>query len=125
MGLLEHKSLNASTTSPVPYVGARGVTRSAIAGRPNVGSVKTAVRVLDRDVEVESAIRRPVRLTPDGYAGVAYAGCVYPLRLGDVIELGGPSWEIADCDRFLFSGAVIPDAPTSDAVDDATAGFDI
>ncbi|WP_248960899.1 hypothetical protein [Sphaerisporangium perillae] len=90
-----------------------------------MASAKTAVRVLDRGMEVEAAIRRPVRLTPDGYAGVAYAGSVYALHVDDVIDLSGPSWEIADCDRFLFAGADIPYAPTSDDVDDVIKGFDI
>lgn len=64
-----------------------------------MASAKATVRVLDHGAEVEAGVRRPIRLTPDGYAGVAYAGSVYPLRQGDVIDLGGASWELADCDR--------------------------
>jgi hypothetical protein len=109
----------------VLFVSALGEPRSAAAGRPKVASAKAAVRVLDSGVEVESSVRRPVRLTPDGHAGVAYAGSVYPLHVGDVIDLAGPSWELADCDRFLFAGTEIPYAPTSDAVDEAGIGFDV
>ncbi|MEV7810299.1 hypothetical protein AB0P05_06120 [Streptomyces flaveolus] len=76
-----------------------------------MASAKALVRVLDHGTEVESGVRRPIRLTPDGYAGVAYAGSVYPLQQGNLIDLDGSSWELADCDRFLFSGAEVPYAP--------------
>ncbi|MFC7259674.1 hypothetical protein [Streptomyces lutosisoli] len=90
-----------------------------------MASAKALVRVLDHGTEVESGVRRPIRLTPDGYAGVAYAGSVYPLRQGDLIDLGGSSWELADCDRFLFAGAEVPYAPIAGEPLKAASGFDV
>lgn len=66
------------------------------------------VRVLNGDITVEESIRRPLRLTPDGYAGVVFAGAVYPVFDDDVVDIAGASWEIEDCNRFLFSGASVP-----------------
>lgn len=63
------------------------------------------VRVILGEDVLEEAVRRPVRLTPDGCAGVVYAGAVYPLHAGDVVDTAGASWEIADCNRFLLVGA--------------------
>ncbi|WP_076263832.1 hypothetical protein [Intrasporangium flavum] len=90
-----------------------------------MASAKVAVTVLDHGVEVERTVRRPVRLTPDGYAGVAYAGSVYPLRAGDVVELTADGWELGDCERFLFAGAEIPYAPVDNGAVAPAAGFDI
>ncbi|MFI1710892.1 hypothetical protein [Streptomyces griseoruber] len=90
-----------------------------------MASAKALVRVLDHGTEVESGVRRPIRLTPDGYAGVAYAGSVYPLRQGDLIDLDGTSWELADCDRFLFTGAEVPYAPIVGEPLEKTSGFDV
>jgi hypothetical protein len=89
-----------------------------------MASAKSVVTILDHGIEVETGVRRPIRLTPDGYAGVAYAGSVYPLREGDVVELSGPSWELADCEKFLFAGADIPYALTQTG-DDYRTGFDL
>lgn len=76
-----------------------------------MASQQVVVRVVNGDSTVEEAIRRPVRLTPDGYAGIAYAGAVYPLFADCPVDIAGPSWELADCKRFLFSGTDIPYAP--------------
>lgn len=89
-----------------------------------MATARTVVTVLDHGAEVEAGIRRPVRLTPDGHAGVAYAGSVYPLHTGNVVELNGPSWELADCERFLFAGADVPYASAQEAEAGRT-GFDI
>ncbi|GAA1805628.1 hypothetical protein [Nostocoides veronense] len=88
-----------------------------------MASAKSLVTILDHGVEVETGIRRPVRVTPDGYAGVAYAGSVYPLHPGDIVELSGPSWELADCEKFLFAGSGIPYASAHG--EDGHAGFDL
>ncbi|WP_326727644.1 hypothetical protein [Streptomyces phaeochromogenes] len=90
-----------------------------------MASAKALVRVLDHGTEVDSGVRRPIRLMPDGYAGVAYAGSVYPLRHGDLIDLDGSSWELADCDRFLFAGAEVPYAPIAGESLEAASGFDV
>lgn len=91
-----------------------------------MASTRIVVRVLDGSSVVDESIRRPVRLTPDGFAGVAYAGAVYPLLPEDLIDVAGPSWEMEDCNRFLLSGAVIPYGPRLDGDTSAEEynGFD-
>jgi hypothetical protein len=69
---------------------------------------QVVVKVVDGAVVVENAVRRPVRLTPDGYAGVTYASAVYPLLSGDLVDLSRASWEVEDCNRFLLAGSPIP-----------------
>lgn len=76
-----------------------------------MASTHVLVTVLDRGSPVETGVRRPVRLAPNGYAGVAYAGSVFPLHQGDVIDLSEPSWEKEDCYRFLMAGTEPPYAP--------------
>jgi hypothetical protein len=76
-----------------------------------MASTQVIVRVLDGPSVVDESIRRPVRLTPDGFAGVVYAGAVYPLFPDNLVDIAGASWEIEDCNRFLFSGTAIPYAP--------------
>jgi regulator of replication initiation timing len=78
-----------------------------------MASQQVVVRVVDGSLEVDKSVRRPVRLTPDGYAGVVYAATVYPLLANNIVDLGGPSWEIEDCNRFLLIGASIPYAPAA------------
>jgi len=72
---------------------------------------QVVVKVVNGPSVVDRAIRRPVRLTPDGYAGVVYAGDVYPLFADNVVDVAGPSWELEDCNRFLLGGAAVPFAP--------------
>ena len=79
-----------------------------------MASLQVVVRVLDGPSEVEQHVRRPVRITPAGFAGVVYAGAVYPLFVDNVVDIAGPSWEIADCNRFLLSGATVPYAAKAD-----------
>lgn len=76
-----------------------------------MASSHVVVQVLDGLSVIDGPIRRPVRLTPDGYAGVVYAGAVYPLLRDNVVDISGPSWEIEDCNRFLLAGAEVPYAP--------------
>lgn len=73
-----------------------------------MASQQVVVAVLDGESLVDESIRRPVRLTPDGFAGVVYAGAVYPLFAGNVVDVAGPSWEVEDCNRFLLAGAPVP-----------------
>lgn len=81
-----------------------------------MASQQLVVRVVDGTSVIES-VRRTVRLTPEGYAGVVYAGAVYPVLVDDVVDIGGASWEMEDCNRFLFAGAAVPYAPRAgDAV---------
>ena len=85
---------------------------------------QVVVRVVNGESTVEEAIRRPVRLTPDGYAGIAYAGAVYPLFAGCPVDIAGPSWELADCKRFLLAGAEIPYAKRESPSPHRFSGFD-
>ena len=70
---------------------------------------------------MDESIRRPVRLTPNGYAGVTYAGAVYPLVRGNSVDISGASWEIEDCDGFLMAGIETRTSPTS--ADEAGPAF--
>ncbi|MDP9183200.1 MAG: hypothetical protein M3P04_10550 [Actinomycetota bacterium] len=81
---------------------------------------------MDGPEVVDESIRRPVRLTPDGYAGVVYAGAVYPLLVDNVVDISGASWEVEDCNRFLLGGATVPYASgaVSSAGPRTKAGFD-
>jgi phage shock protein A len=76
-----------------------------------MASTQVVVQVLDGSSVVDESIRRPVRLTPDGFAGIVYAGAVYPLLSGNTVDIAGPSWEIEDCNRFLLEGTAIPYVP--------------
>ena len=86
-------------------------------GRLTMASQHVVVRVFDGLSVIDDSIRRPVRLTPDGYAGVVYAGAVYPLFDGNVVDIAGPSWEVEDCNRFLLTGPTVPYAPRYGAAD--------
>lgn len=93
----------------MPSVSGSGATLLAGAARQlKVAVQQILVRVVDGGTPIEKSIRRPVRLTPDGHAGIVYAGAVYPVSKDDVVDIGGASWEVEDCNRFLFSGASIP-----------------
>jgi hypothetical protein len=86
---------------------------------------QVVVRIVDGTSVVDEAIRRPVRLTPDGYAGVTYAGAVYPLLTDNVVDICGASWELEDCNRFLLAGTPVPYAPyVSTQEQQQFAGFD-
>jgi hypothetical protein len=76
-----------------------------------MASTQVVVQVLDGSSVVDESIRRPVRLTPDGFAGVVYASAVYPLLSDNTVNIAGPSWEIEDCNRFLLAGTEIPYVP--------------
>ena len=52
-----------------------------------------------------------MRLTPDGFASVASAARCTPFSPDNLVDIAGSSWEIEDCNRFLFAGAAIPYAP--------------
>ena len=111
----------------MPSVSGSGATLLAGAARQlRVAAQQIVVRVVDGGTPVEESIRRPVRLTPDGYAGIVYAGAVYPVSDDDVVDIAGASWEVEDCNRFLFSGASIPYArQSSEAVEPSRfEGFD-
>ncbi len=76
-----------------------------------MATTRLEVVVLSGGQLVEDRVNKPVRLTPDGYAGIAYGGAVYPLLEGDVVDVAQPSWEIEDCQHYLISGSSIPYSP--------------
>lgn len=69
------------------------------------------VRIVNGESVTIAEVRRPVRLTPNGYGGIVYEAAVYPVLDGNVVDLAGPSWEVEDCNRFLLAGARVPYAP--------------
>lgn len=78
-----------------------------------MAALQILVRVVNCSSSTNVEVKRPVRLTPNGYGGVVYEGAVYPVQKGDLIDVAGPSWEIGDCNRFLLVGADLPYAPTA------------
>ena len=77
-------------------------------GGLTMGAQQVVARITHSGQLVEPNVRRPVRLTPTGFAGGVYGGAVYPLHDGNVVDIAESSWEIADCHRFLFPGNAIP-----------------
>ena len=73
-----------------------------------MGSRQVDVRVVSGDREVATAQSRPVRLLPDGSAGVVFGGEVYPLYPGDYIEISDPTYDKYDCMQFVAPGQPIP-----------------
>lgn len=73
-----------------------------------MGSAKVDVRVLCEGSEVDRALARPVRLIRQDLAGVMYGGSVYPLHIGDTIELAEKSHPKAACDTFVEEWQDIP-----------------
>ena len=66
-----------------------------------MASKKVNVAVYDGDRLVTKLAARPVRLMPDGYAGVVYNAAVYPLYADDCINLADEPVDKDDCDRFV------------------------
>lgn len=79
-----------------------------------MGSAKVDVRVLCQGYEVDRALARPIRLISPGLAGVVYEGSVYPLHLGDIIDLGDESHPKDACDTFVEDWQDIPYVEPSD-----------
>jgi hypothetical protein len=84
-----------------------------------MASKKLDVAVYDGDRLVAWLTARPVRLMPDGYAGVVYSGAVYPLHEGNYINVSDEPVDEDNCDRFLaaysdipYRREVIPDDPS-------------
>lgn len=76
------------------------------------GSAKVTVTVKRRGRTVDGPLpNRPVRKMPGGVAGVVYGGDVYPLHVGDIIELDDTSIPKGRCPDFVSPGTKIPYAP--------------
>lgn len=87
-----------------------------------MSSAKLTVKVYDGSRLVETISDRPVRLTPDGKAGVVYAGEVYPVYSDNSISLDARPTKKSLCYSFLTQGARVPyagsraTAPTSSLI---------
>jgi hypothetical protein len=88
-----------------------------------MSSVKLTVSVYDGSRLVETLSDRPVRLTPDGKAGVVYAGEVYPVYSDNSISLGVRPTKKSLCYSFLSPGAKIPYAGRRAGATVAAAGI--
>lgn len=90
-----------------------------------MASQHVLVEIVDGERTIDKSVRRPVRLTPDGYAGIVYGGAVYPVFPNSVVDIAGPSWETEDCNRFLMAGTDVPYALTAQGavVQGSFAGF--
>lgn len=73
-----------------------------------MSSAKLNVSVYDGHRIVETLPARPIRLTPDGRAGVVYAGEVYPLYSDNSISLDAKPVKKSLCYSFVAPGADIP-----------------
>ena len=72
-------------------------------------SAKLTVAVNDNGQPILGPLHdRPLRLTPDGFAGVVHSGRVYPVHEGDLIDLADESFDKSECPEFLESGEPIP-----------------
>ncbi|WP_078293912.1 hypothetical protein [Mycobacterium sp. D16R24] len=87
-----------------------------------MASKKVNVAVYDGDRLVTKLAARPVRLMPDGYAGVVYNAAVYPLYTDDCINLADEPVDKDDCGGFVPAYKDTPYAPEdgpTDGDDDA------
>ena len=87
-----------------------------------MASKKVDVAVRDGDRLVARLTARPVRLMPDGYAGVVYNSAVYPLHESNYIDIGDDSIDKDDCDRFVAAYSDIPYLPDTSRDDQSDSG---
>lgn len=73
-----------------------------------MASKKVNVEVFDGERLVVRLAARPVRLMPDGYAGVVYNGMVYPFYERNFVQLTDTPIAKDDCVRFVGVYAEIP-----------------
>jgi hypothetical protein len=71
-------------------------------------TVSLDVEVTTSGAIVELLKSRPVRLLPSGYAGVVFAGRVFPLRGGNRILLEDESFSRSECTKYLPIGDPVP-----------------
>lgn len=72
-------------------------------------SAKLTVAIKDNGQPILGPLcDRPVRLTPDGVAGVVHGGRVYPVHEGDFIDLADESFDKSECPKFLEPGEPMP-----------------
>lgn len=79
-------------------------------------SAKLNVGVKDKGRPILAPLTdRPVRLMPDGVAGIVYGGDVYPVHEGDYIDLSDRSIPKSQCPKFLLTGRPVPYLPSPKA----------
>lgn len=88
-----------------------------------MSSEKVDVNVRSDGSVVEVLRRRPVRLLPTGDAGVVYAGEVFPLYVGDIIDLSDKPYDKFDCNDFVGAGRPVPYATSRNSP--LASGLDI
>lgn len=81
------------------------------------------VDVFEGTATVDVAYDRPVRLMPNGLAGIVYRDEVYPLYAGDVIRLEDEPLDKELCQRFLARGLPIPYWPEDEEPVDSDDKF--
>lgn len=89
-----------------------------------MGSQQVAVRVYDGARLVDGPLDRPVRILPNGFAGVVYAGEVYPLHPDDRIDLHDTTFQKHACSGFVTSGQGVPYAPVDSSARKPHSGGD-
>jgi len=89
-----------------------------------MGSAKVDVRVMSQGRELDVATSRPVRLIGSELAGVVYAGAVFPLRQGNVIDLSDESYTKESCNAFVEDLQPIPYALEDQASEPEWVGLD-
>ncbi len=73
-----------------------------------MASQQVVVQVHHGGKTVDGPFSRPVRLLPDGTAGVVYGGDVYPLYKDGHIELADQSVDKWSCPSFVLAGQAVP-----------------
>lgn len=74
-------------------------------------SVKVDVTVIADGATVDRLKSRPVRRIPSGHGGVVFAGEVFPLHDGNVIDLADERYSKAECSSFFRFGQQVSYAP--------------
>lgn len=87
-----------------------------------MASKKLNVAVYDGDRLVARLTARPVRLMPDGYAGVVYNSAVYPLHDGNYIDITDEPIDKDDCERFVAAYSDVPYWPETSLDDLSDSG---
>lgn len=73
-----------------------------------MASQQVVVEVHNGGKVVDGPFSRPVRLLPDGAAGVVYGGDVYPLYKDGRIDLADESVDKWSCPSFVLAGQAVP-----------------
>jgi hypothetical protein len=90
-----------------------------------MSSQKVTVTVVDeRGRQVATRADSPVRLLPNGRAGIVYAGKVFPLLSGNRIDLSAAAADKSKCSRFLAPGQAMPYTEVVRDASDGGAGVD-